>query len=75
MSPGTQAGSESNVSEDLSISFEIVGRFYFDPQSGSNIATWENLTLPPLGDTRSPNAVDAFHAEDEALTRVMAGLL
>lgn len=75
MSPGTVAGPESNVCEDLSSFFEIAGGFYFDPQTGSDITAGEDVGLAPGGDTRSPNALDAFHAEDEALTRVMAGLL
>jgi hypothetical protein len=75
MSPGTVAGSESKVCEDLSSFFEIAGGFYFDPQPGSDIAAGADVGLAPPGDTRSPNALDAFHAEDEALTRVMAGLL
>jgi len=66
---------EINGCEDLSSFFEIAGGFYFDPHSGSNIAAGVDTGLTPPGDTRLPNALDAFHAEDEALTRVMAGLL
>ncbi|KAJ5815791.1 hypothetical protein N7447_008024 [Penicillium robsamsonii] len=75
MSPGMVAGPESNVCEDLSSFFEIAGGFYFDPQIGSDSATGANVGLTPPGETRSPHELDAFHAEDEALTRVMAGLL
>lgn len=75
MSPGTVSGPELNVCEDLSSFFEIAGGFYFDPQSGSDLPTGADVGLTPQGDTRSLNALDAFHAEDEALTRVMAGLL
>ncbi|KAJ5211393.1 Copper amine oxidase N2/N3-terminal [Penicillium cf. griseofulvum] len=74
MSPGTVDGPQSNVCEDLSSFFEIAGGFYFDPQTGLDSAAGANVALAPPGDTRSP-ALDAFHAEDEALTRVMAGLL
>ncbi|CRL22453.1 Fungal transcriptional regulatory protein, N-terminal [Penicillium camemberti] len=75
MSPGTVSGPEPNVCEDLSSFFEIAGGFYFDPQSGSDLPTGADVGLTPQGDTRSLNALDAFHSEDEALTRVMAGLL
>lgn len=45
MSPGTVAGSESEVCEDLSSFFEIAGEFYFDPQPGSNIAAGADVGL------------------------------
>lgn len=74
ISPGTVAD-ESNGCEDLSSFFEIAGGFYFDPQSDTDIVAGVNVGLAPPSDTRLPHGLDAFHAEDEALTRVMAGLL
>ncbi|CAI7659465.1 unnamed protein product [Penicillium glandicola] len=75
MSPGSIARPESNVCEDLSSFFEIAGGFYFDPESVPDVTAGEDVGLVSPGDTRLPNALDAFHSEDEALTRVMAGLL
>jgi hypothetical protein len=66
-------GAETNGCEDLSSFFEIAGGFYFDPQTGPDVSI--DMGLTHSSDTRLPNALDAFHAEDEALTRVMAGLL
>jgi hypothetical protein len=75
ISPDTVIEPETNTCEDLSSFFEIAGGFYFDPHSGSDIAAGVDVGLTPSVDARSPSALDAFHAEDEALTRVMAGLL
>jgi hypothetical protein len=74
-SPDTVIEPETNGCEDLSSFFEIAGGFYFDPHSDSDIAAGADVGLTPSGDTQLPSALDAFHAEDEALTRVMAGLL
>jgi hypothetical protein len=75
MSPGTVDDPKTNDCEDLSSFFEMAGGFYFDPQAGTDMAVGVDVGLAPPGDTRLPNAMDVFHAEDEALTRVMAGLL
>jgi hypothetical protein len=75
ISPETALEPETNGCEDLSSFFEIAGGFYFDPHSGSDITTGVGSALAPAGETRLPSSLDAFHAEDEALTRVMAGLL
>jgi hypothetical protein len=73
ISPRIVTGAETNGCEDLSSFFEIAGGFYFDPQTGPDVSI--DMGLTHSSDTRLPNALDAFHAEDEALTRVMAGLL
>ncbi|KAJ5593922.1 uncharacterized protein N7459_000130 [Penicillium hispanicum] len=74
-SPGTTAEAESNSCEDLSSFFEIAGDLYFDPRSGTDLTTGVDLGLSHSESGRFPIALDAFQAEDEALTRVMAGLL
>ncbi|KAJ5646207.1 hypothetical protein N7490_002579 [Penicillium lividum] len=75
LSPGTAPEADSNECEDLSSFFEIAGGLYFDPRAGADY-TRANTGISNCGvDGRSPNALDAFQAEDEALTRVMAGLL
>ncbi|KAJ5351029.1 hypothetical protein N7452_000003 [Penicillium brevicompactum] len=75
ISPDTEVQHETNGCEDLSSFFEIAGGFYFDPHSGSDITAGAGVELAPAAENRLPNIPDAFHAEDEALTRVMAGLL
>ncbi|KAJ5626240.1 hypothetical protein N7510_002549 [Penicillium lagena] len=72
MSPGTVGDAETNGCEDLSSFFEIAGGLYFDPGGGTDLL---DVGMSHPNDSRLPNALDAFHAEDEALTRVMAGLL
>jgi hypothetical protein len=72
MSPATGDNAETNGCEDLSSFFEIAGGLYFDPRGGTDLL---DVGISQANDGRSPNALDAFHAEDEALTRVMAGLL
>lgn len=52
--------------EDLTSFFEMAGGLYFDPRVGEH----EDLVTDTGGE-----GLDAFNAEDEALTRVMAGLL
>ncbi|KAJ5924093.1 hypothetical protein N7466_008280 [Penicillium verhagenii] len=76
LSPGTAPEADSNQCEDLSSFFEIAGGLYFDPRAGADFTTEVNIPgMPNCENGRSPNALDAFQAEDEALTRVMAGLL
>ncbi|KAJ5749378.1 uncharacterized protein N7511_011074 [Penicillium nucicola] len=72
-SPGIVTEAETNGCEDLSSFFEIAGGFYFDPHTDPDALV--DMGLTHSSDPRLPNATDAFHAEDEALTRVMAGLL
>lgn len=77
LSPGTAIDLESNDCEDLSSFFEIAGGLYFDPDADAHVASGVGMGMemshPDYG--RVPHALDAFQAEDEALTRVMAGLL
>ena len=70
MSPATMPGTENNTCEDLTSFFEMAGGLYFDPalNTAPNEGTWHENGHAPAG-------LDAFQAEDEALTRVMAGLL
>ncbi|KAL2825034.1 hypothetical protein BDW59DRAFT_146737 [Aspergillus cavernicola] len=68
--PQPNAWVDENSCEDLTSFFEMAGGLYFDPRVD-----------PGLGGEAFPEqsgiseAMDAFEAEDEALTRVMAGLL
>ncbi|KAI9044829.1 transcription factor domain-containing protein [Aspergillus affinis] len=57
---------QDTTCEDLTSFFEMAGGLYFDPRAGGH----EDLVAETGGE-----GLDAFHAEDEALTRVMAGLL
>lgn len=67
ISPATVPGTV-NGCEDLTSFFEMAGGLYFDPQINANGGILhENGQIPP--------GLDAFQAEDEALTRIMAGLL
>lgn len=75
LSPGTAAEAESNSCEDLSSFFEIAGGLYFDPRAGADLAGGVEMGMSHPENGRVPSALDAFQAEDEALTRVMAGLL
>ncbi|KAJ5111607.1 hypothetical protein N7532_002142 [Penicillium argentinense] len=75
ISPGTAAEAESNECEDLSSFFEVAGGLYFDPRPGADIAGGVETVLSHSGESRNPNPLSAFQVEDEALTRVMAGLL
>lgn len=70
LSPDPLHESESNGCEDLSSFFEIAGGLCFDPRADIAEA---GMVLSQNGG--APNPLDAFQAEDEALTRVMAGLL
>ena len=56
--------------DDLTSFFEMAGGLYFDPKTGP-----PDETLTSDGASAGGEGVDAFHAENEALTRVMAGLL
>ncbi|EAW09986.1 transcription factor domain-containing protein [Aspergillus clavatus NRRL 1] len=57
--------------EDLTSFFEMAGGFYFDSRMGNGVTTHNEGLVPEAG----VEGFDAFQAEDEALTRVMAGLL
>ncbi|KAF9889338.1 hypothetical protein FE257_007448 [Aspergillus nanangensis] len=57
----------NNSCDDLTSFFEMAGGFYFEPRTGAPDER-------PVSDA-SADGIDAFQAEDEALTRVMAGLL
>jgi hypothetical protein len=86
ISPGTMID-EPNICEDLSSFFENAGDLYFDSHGSSDLhlATGPDLSLARGVDMgffsvpanpRSPTtAPDAFEADNEELTRVMAGLL
>lgn len=67
MSPVTVPGAEHNSCEDLTSFFEMAGGLYFDPGMNTEGLWRENR--------QATQGWDAFQAEDEALTRVMAGLL
>lgn len=75
LSPGTAAEADSNECQDLSSFFEIAGGFYFDPRTDPDLPSGMDVGLANCESGRLPNVLEAFHAEDEALTRVMAGLL
>jgi hypothetical protein len=68
-SPTTVLADETSC-EDLTSFFEMAGGFYFDSRMGNGGASEEGLVPDAATD-----GFDAFQAEDEALTRVMAGLL
>jgi hypothetical protein len=77
LSPGTAIDLESNDCADLSSFFEIAGGLYFDPDADAHLASRVGMGVEMSHSDygRAPHALDAFQAEDEALTRVMAGLL
>lgn len=75
ISPNTADDTVSNDCEDLSSFFEIAGCLYFDPETGADLTTGVGVGMSQMNDGRGPNVSDAFQADDEALTRVMAGLL
>ncbi|KAF7596668.1 hypothetical protein BBP40_000590 [Aspergillus hancockii] len=56
--------------EDLTSFFEIAGGLYFDPRTEPREEAHESEVTSAGG-----NETDVFQAENEALTRVMAGLL
>ncbi|KNG89707.1 putative fungal specific transcription factor [Aspergillus nomiae NRRL 13137] len=63
-------GNNDDSCDDLTSFFEMAGGLYFDPKTGPPEEA-------PAADGASAGVegIDAFHAENEALTRVMAGLL
>ncbi|KAB8207905.1 hypothetical protein BDV34DRAFT_223102 [Aspergillus parasiticus] len=63
-------GNTDDSCDDLTSFFEMAGGLYFDPRTGP-----PEETLTSEGASAGGEGVDAFHAENEALTRVMAGLL
>lgn len=75
LSPYTADDAVSNGCEDLSSFFEMAGCLYFDPNVGADPATVPGMGVSHMTDRRGSNAFQAFQAEDEALTQVMAGLL
>lgn len=75
LSPLTAEDSGSNGCEDLSSFFEIAGDLYFDPRASTDFATEVEMGMSHLDDGRGRQPLDALQAEDEALTRVMVGLL
>ncbi|KAL5333526.1 hypothetical protein BJX70DRAFT_60676 [Aspergillus crustosus] len=60
---------DENSCEDLTSFFEMAGGLYFDPRMDLGLGN----ELP--SQSGISDALGAFEAEDEALTRVMAGLL
>lgn len=75
LSPNTADDSLSNDCEDLSSFFEMAGGLYFDPGTPADLTTGVGMGLSHMNDGRGTNVFGVFQAEDEALTRVMAGLL
>ncbi|GKZ26673.1 hypothetical protein AbraCBS73388_002924 [Aspergillus brasiliensis] len=57
--------------EDLTSFFEMAGGFYFDPRAQTEVPDAAN----GAGNGTDGAGIEALNAEDEALTRVMAGLL
>ncbi|KAI9926027.1 hypothetical protein ASPWEDRAFT_169895 [Aspergillus wentii DTO 134E9] len=72
-SPNTVPPGDSSC-EDLTSFFEMAGGFYFDPRA---VTSMPDGNGQGNGEILEPDVagLDAFHAEDEALTRVMAGLM
>lgn len=70
MTSPTTAFADETSCEDLTSFFEMAGGVYFDSRMGNGGAGDEGL-VPDS----ATEGFDAFQAEDEALTRVMAGLL
>lgn len=68
MTPSMAPVTDHNGCEDLTSFFEAAGGLYFDPGMNSNNGVGQR-------NGQAPSGLDAFQAEDEALTRVMAGLL
>lgn len=64
----------NNSCEDLTSFFELAGGLYFDPQIGAEVDANGN-DHGGFVQTSDLRLSDAIQAEDEALTRVMAGLL
>ncbi|PWY86624.1 fungal-specific transcription factor domain protein [Aspergillus sclerotioniger CBS 115572] len=68
--PTDAAPVDQNSCEDLTSFFEMAGGFYFDPRTQAEVAEG---VVPEAGTDGA--GIEALNAEDEALTRVMAGLL
>ncbi|OOF94175.1 hypothetical protein ASPCADRAFT_149408 [Aspergillus carbonarius ITEM 5010] len=68
--PGGAAPVDQDSCEDLTSFFEMAGGLYFDPRTQAEVAEG---VVPETGTDGA--GIEALHAEDEALTRVMAGLL
>ncbi|KAL4879296.1 hypothetical protein BJY04DRAFT_220417 [Aspergillus karnatakaensis] len=68
-SPQATSWVDENSHEDLTSFFEMAGGLYFDPRIDPGLGN----ELPPQSGIN--DALDAFEAEEEALTRVMVGLL
>ncbi|PYI09134.1 fungal-specific transcription factor domain protein [Aspergillus sclerotiicarbonarius CBS 121057] len=68
--PAGTAPVDQNSCEDLTSFFEMAGGFYFDPRTQAEVAEG---VVPETGTDGA--GIEALNAEDEALTRVMAGLL
>lgn len=66
--PVTAPEPDNNSCEDLTSFFEMAGGLYFDPAMNTNEGVWHQNGQAPPG-------LDASQAENEALTKVMAGLL
>lgn len=70
---------EINNCEDLTSFFELAGGVYFDQQIGASTSSdlnGDEHDSPQVDDSRLPvGGFDVFHAEDEALTKILAGLL
>lgn len=64
----------NNSCEDLTSFFELAGGLYFDPQIEKEVNA-NGDSQGAFVQTSDARLSDAIHAEDEALTRVMAGLL
>ncbi|PYH98091.1 hypothetical protein BO71DRAFT_438335 [Aspergillus ellipticus CBS 707.79] len=69
-SPTGAGPMDHNGCEDLTSFFEMAGGLYFDPRSQAQVA--DGVVPEPGSDG---TGIEALNAEDEALTRVMAGLL
>ncbi|KAL5048601.1 hypothetical protein BDW71DRAFT_15218 [Aspergillus fruticulosus] len=83
-SPQTSTWVDENSCEDLTLFFEMAGGLYFDSsrvdptlrtgtESGTTTSEGNGTEMASQG--ALSDALGAFEAEDEALTRVMAGLL
>lgn len=72
-SPQTTSWVDENSCEDLTSFFEMAGGLYFDPRVDPGLGNGTGSDLP--SQSGATDALGAFEAEEEALTRVMAGLL
>lgn len=72
-SPETATWVDENSCEDLTSFFEMAGGLYFDPRVDPGLGNGTGSDLPSQSGVT--DALGVFEAEEEALTRVMAGLL